>query len=47
MIPVFPVVLCSLSFHWIEHLVMERTAASPSFFKRRNQKNKREKKEKK
>jgi hypothetical protein len=23
MIPVFSVVLCSLSFHWIEHLVME------------------------
>ncbi len=46
-IPVFSVVLCSLSFHWIEHLVMELAAASASFFKRRNQKNKRKKKKKK
>jgi ATP/ADP translocase len=47
MIPVFSVVLCSLSFHWIEHVVMELAAASPSFFKRRNQKNKRKKKKNK
>jgi hypothetical protein len=47
MIPVFSVVLCSLSFHWIEHLVMELPAASPSFFKRRDQKNKRKKKKNK
>jgi hypothetical protein len=47
MIPVFSVVLCSLSFHWIQHLVMELAAASPSVFKRRNQKNKRKKKKNK
>jgi hypothetical protein len=44
MIPVFSVVLCSLSFHWIEHLVMELAAASPSFFQKK--KSKEQKKEK-